>query len=73
MKGISINRLGVCVLLLSLQMDCAHGHAASNCERLEAERDRIYAQLRKAHSVARARTLKARLREIRTRLAHECY
>ena len=72
MKGNSVTCRTAFVLLLCLQIDCVDAQSLSHCERLEAERDRIYAQLRKPHSVSRARTLKARLREIRSRLAHEC-
>lgn len=46
--------------------------APDRCERLEQERERIYAQLRKSHSAATARRLKARLLELHSIIAHQC-
>jgi len=43
-----------------------------SCARLEQERQRIYQQLRRAHGIAAANRLHARLRELNSRIAHEC-
>lgn len=50
-------------------------HAAANgneCQRLEKQRAQLVRQLRRAHSLKQANRLHERLRDVRTRLAHEC-
>ena len=61
--------------LACLLLAAPPGHAESSaavCARLEQQRDRIHAQLRKGHSVTQARVLKTRLRELQSRISQEC-
>lgn len=48
------------------------GTTRDDCVRLERQREQIVQQLRRPHSVSQANRLHARLREVRSRIAHGC-
>jgi hypothetical protein len=63
----------VFIIVLSVFACCAPGVAgAGECQRWEQQRERAQQQLRRPHSAAQANRLKARIRELHARIAHDC-
>jgi hypothetical protein len=46
--------------------------AADQCERWEQQRERLEQQMRRPHSAAQGNRLRARMRDLRERIAHDC-
>ena len=68
-----MQRIVLFTLFLTLCSISATGSAATPaCERLEQQRERIYQQMRRLHSAERGNQLRARLREINSKIAHGC-
>ncbi|HMV71937.1 MAG TPA: hypothetical protein PKC08_07145 [Pseudomonadales bacterium] len=60
-------------ILALLPASGMHARTSSDdCVRLERQREQIVQQLRRPHSVNQANRLHARLREVRSRIAHGC-
>jgi hypothetical protein len=61
-----------CLAIIVTALPATAAPGAGHCERLAQQRDAIHRQLRKGHSVAKARQLKERLRALRDRISDEC-
>jgi len=65
-------RVVLVIVPFMLAVGAGSASAADACARLEQQMTRVEQQMRRLHSAAQGNRLRARLREIRERIAHEC-
>ncbi len=62
----------VIVLVVTVCAAAPAANAADNCARLEQQIRTVQQQMRRSHSAAQGNRLRARLRGLRERVAHDC-
>ena len=60
------------VLLVAVYACPTDSRAADNCARWEQQIQTVQQQMRRSHTAAQGNRLRARLRDLRARIAHDC-